>query len=241
MKENMEKVVQFGQSKSKATRFRHDHPISRELQSELLEVYKDFVLYVSREEYAEPQSWLKEFIEAHSLEKEKIEALEINLMWWKVLYKSDDYNYVENYIFNNIRRLNQSPIMIHWLKEWEKATPKFYYVGYTYSDRVFILIDLLTEETVEVIVLDACAVPPAKGEIMMGTLIPIGDALYFPILDFYHFDLRARNEIALHLHENYRKCVQETSIFEAFFRILSEVLQIEHLVTTEKQERITSQ
>jgi hypothetical protein len=71
----------------------------------------------------------------------------------------------------------------------------------------------------------------------MGTLIPLGDGLFFPIIDFYHFDYEAREAMASCLHHHYDKFLKTSSMKEAFIHVLSVMLQIERIIFTENQEK----
>ncbi|MFD1040048.1 hypothetical protein ACFQ3N_16875 [Virgibacillus byunsanensis] len=244
MKEKVDKVVEFAQSESKAKKFSHIYPISDEVKGVMLnEVYGDFTKYVLVRNYSEFQSILKEYVDSHYLRVEKREALEQNLFWWRVLYDSNqnsEMSCVESYISENYHRLRNKSLITSWLREWDRVMPKFYYVGYKYNDRVLVVVDILTEETLDVIVYDPLAIPPKKGEIVMGTLIPLGDALYFPIIDFYHFDVEASEDIAKHIHHYFDIHLKTSTMHEAFIHVLSVALQIERLVLMESQENVSS-
>lgn len=56
-----------------------------------------------------------------------------------------------------------------------------------------------------------------QGEIAMGTLIPLGGGLFFPIVDFYHFDFETREAMASCLHHHYEKYLKTSSMKETFF------------------------
>ncbi|QKY70782.1 hypothetical protein [Lentibacillus sp. CBA3610] len=244
MKQNRttEKVVPFTQSASRGKTFRHDYPISDEMREELLlDVFKDFTHFLVDRYSALYQEDLREFIDDHHPRTEKRQALESNLFWWKLMYDSDDaeVTFTEDYIEDNRHNLHKKPLISSWLKEWDKAVPKFYYVGYKYNDRVLVVVDMLTNETLDVIVYDPTAVPPNKGEIVMGTLIPIGDALHFPINDFYHFDVEASQDLARPIVHNYEKH-SEASTYEAFIHVLSVALQIERIIFLENHQETSS-
>ncbi|MGP4107990.1 hypothetical protein [Virgibacillus sp. L01] len=233
-KRPIEKVAEFAQSESKAKQFRHDYPIPDEMRQVLLtEEFRDFTWYVLERNFTEYSLMLQEFIDEHCPDSEKRQVLEMNLFWWQVLYHSSQdvsESCVEDYIAENAHRLNDKPLITSWLREWDKAVPKFYYVGYKYNDRVLVLIDMLTTKTIDVMVYDPTAVPPKTGEIVMGTLIPIGDALYFPIIDFYHFDYASRKEIAVTFDHHHKNHMKDATIYEAFIHVLSVLLQIERIV-----------
>ena len=175
--------------------------------------------------------------------QEKRQVLLHNLFWWKIFYDSNmnkRENCVEDYIAENYQWLRKRPIILSWLRECAKAIPKFYYVGYKYNDRVLVMIDIMEEETLDIIVYDPLAIPPVKGEIVMGTLIPLGAGLHFPIIDFYHFDFEAREAIAHCLHHYYEKYLKNFTMHEAFIHVLSAMLQIEKLVYIDHQENTSS-
>jgi hypothetical protein len=79
-------------------------------------------------------------------------------------------------------------------------------------------------------VYDPTAMPPKKGEIAMGILIPLGGGLHFPIIDFYHFDYEAREAIASRLHHHYDKHLKNSTLHEAFIHVASVMLQIERII-----------
>lgn len=229
------KVVAFAQSRSNASKFRHDYPLTNELRNELLgDVYTQFTNFVLREEYMASQPFLREFMESYDLEEEKSYALEFNLFWSKVLYTACHHkklNYISHFIARNIQQDRQrSPLIYHWLREWEKAVPNFYRIDFKYNHREWLVTNLLTDEIVEVMVRDTHTIPALTGEIVMGTLIPIGNRIYFPIVDFYHFDFSVKEEITVHLQKNYHQYIKESPFYEAFFRILSEVLEMEQVM-----------
>jgi hypothetical protein len=236
----LEKVVEFAQSETKTKTFRHDYPVSDELRQVMVsEIFSDFMQYVLERNYAESTPLLKEYVDEHDPKREKRQGLIHNLFWWKIFYDSNlnsRKNCVEDYIADNYHWLSRKPIIISWLRECAKAIPKFYHVGYKYNDRVLIVTDILEEETLNVIVYDQLAIPPIKGEIVMGTLIPLGGGLFFPIIDFYHFDFEARKDIAMHLHYYYDKHLKTSTMHEAFIHVLSAMLQIERFVFIDNQE-----
>jgi hypothetical protein len=243
-KGTVEKVVEFAQSETKTKKFRHNHPVSAELRQVMVsEVFSNFIKYALDRYYAENIPMLRDYVDEHDPREEKRQVLEQNLFWWRLLYDTS-LNFrgscVENYIAENYQWLSKRPILISWLKELAKAIPKFYHVGYKYNDRVLVVTDILAVKTLDVIVYDSLAIPPKKGEIVMGTLIPLGDGLFFPIIDFYHFDFEARKEIAVHIGYYYDKYLKTSTMHEAFIHVLSAMLQIERAVFLENQQNISS-
>lgn len=238
--ETVEKVVEFAQSETKTKIFRPNHPVSDELRQVMVnEVFRDFIKYAWDHYYTDCLPILKEYVDDHNPKKEKRQLLLKNLFWWKIFYDSSRNfreSCLEDYIEENDHWLSKRPILISWLRECGKAIPKFYYVGHKYNDRVLVVIDTLEEKPLDVIVYDPNAVQPKKGEIVMGTLIPLGDDLYFPINDFYHFDFKARQEIAMHLHYYYDKHLKSSTMHEAFIHVLSAMLQIESIVSSDNHD-----
>ncbi len=235
-------VVGFAQSATHSGEFKNDLPISEELKVELLtEIYNDFVREVVGVHFKDFQELMQEYFDEHEIPEEKRHSLEHNLFWWKVLYQASngiEIQFVQEYIAKNYSVLKHKPLIISWLKKWEKATTKFYYVGYKYNDRTLVLIDILTEETLDVVVYDRNATPPQKGEIVVGTLLPIGNGQYFPILDFYHTDYEAREHIATLLQPYYQRYPKNSTEQEAFLHVLSAVLQVEWMIREEEGEVI---
>jgi hypothetical protein len=240
--ETVEKIVEFAQSVTKTKTFRHDYPVSEDLRQVMVsEVFRDFMIYALDLYYDnENLSFLKEYVADHNPKAEKRQGLLDNLFWWRLLYVSGlnpENNCLDDYISGNVNMLRDKPIIISWLRECNKAIPKFYFVGHKYIDRCFVAVDILTQKPLDVLVYDPTAVPPKKGEIAMGTLIPLGGGLHFPIVDFYHFDYEAREAMASCLHQHYDKFLKTSSMKEAFIHVLSVMLQIERTIFMQNQEK----
>ncbi|OIK09228.1 hypothetical protein BIV60_24655 [Bacillus sp. MUM 116] len=243
VKETVDKVVDFVQSVTNTKNFRPDYPVSDELRHELMEIFRDFMNYALKRYFHVFAPILEEFVEEHETREEKKDILLHNLFWWRILYDSCQ-NFSEScmadYLAENYIRFSKCPAIISWLKVSWKVFPKFYYVGYKYNDRFFVVVDILTEKTFDVLVCDPLAIPPEKGEIMMGTLITLGDGLHSPIVDFYHFDYEATKEIAIHIPFYFEKHSKSSTMQEAFLHILSAMLQIEKLIFQENHDKNTS-
>lgn len=228
-------VLKFAQSKTKTKIFRHDYPITEELrQSLVLGVAKDFMEY---NQYLYNNIYLavlEEYAEDHHVRSEKNKDLMGNLFFWRLLYDTNqlnDHDFVEGYISEKYSQLRKSPLILSWLREWKKAVPKFYYVGHQTVDCSFVMIDMVEEEPIEVIMYDPLTTMPKNGEIVMGTLLPLGDDLYFPVTEFYRFDNEAREYIVRTLLHHYHVYNQKTSTkYEAFIHVLSVMLQIENKI-----------
>jgi hypothetical protein len=232
-----ENVIDFVQTATNSKIFRLDYPVSEELRDEMVgEVFRDFMIYALDLYYEENISILEEIVADLHVREEKWNGLMQNLFWWRLFYESNQNkgtSIIEDYIAENYRSLRKKPILISWLRECDKAVSRFYFIGYKFNERVLIAIDLLTEETVEIIVCDPLAPPTNQGEITFGTLIPLGGGSFFPIIDFYHFDFGARQEIANHLQYYYDKHLKTSPMHEAFIYVLTAMLQIESFVALE--------
>jgi hypothetical protein len=232
-----EKVIDFVQTATNSKIFRLDCPVSEELRDEMVsEVFKDFMIYAMDLYYEENISILEEIVVDLHVREEKWNGLMHNLFWWRLFYESSQNkgtSIMEDYIAENYQRLRKQPILISWLRACDKVVSKFYFIGYKFNERVFIAIDILAEETLEIIVCDPLAIPPKQGEIVFGTLIPLGGGSFFPIIDFYHFDFGARQEIANHLQYYYDKHLKTSPMHEAFIYVLTAMLQIENFVALE--------
>lgn len=236
------KVVEFAQSPTTTKQFRHDYPVADELRFEMIsELYYNLTNYVRDQYYEESYRAVRDYAIEHDLKADKRRAAQRNVFWWQLLYhanKDDGVNFVEDYIGEHRAALKKKPLLKSWLREWNKAVPTFYYVGQSWSDRAFVLVDILTEETLDIILFNPRTTPLKKGEVVTGTVIPVGDALYFPITDFYHFQIAATEEIAKHLPSVYEKHLKNSTPLEAFIHVFSVALQIEQLVAMENQEDI---
>jgi hypothetical protein len=243
-KETEKKVIDFVQTATNSKIFRPDYPVSEELIEEMVnEVFKDFMNYTIDRYYDENISILEEYVVDLQIRDEKWDSLMNNLFWWRIFYESsqsDGTSIIEDYIAENYQSLSKKPILISWLRECGKAVPKFYFIGYKFNDRFLVAIDILTEESIEIMVFDPLAIPPKQGEIAFGTLIPLGGGSYFPIIDFYHFDLGARQEIASHLKYYYDMHLKTSPMHEVFIYVLTAMLQIERFVLIENQETASS-
>lgn len=240
-KEN--RVVQFKQSETRAKKFRNDYPISEELRGTMISVVaRGFTNFAYEKFYTPYEPILKEFVAEFNLEGQKQDTLLHNLFWWRLLYDTnlDSESCIEEYIDINKEWLKDIPILMSWLREWDKAVPKFYYVVHKYNDRVHMVIDILEEDMLDVIVYDPLATPPKQGEIMVGTLIPLGDSLYFPITDFYHFNYDARKEIGAHFRYSFDEHLKKSSMYEAFIHVFSLMLHMERFLVLESENKATS-
>lgn len=234
MAEYKKNVVAFAQLSTQTTPFRHDQPLSLEVKEKWMpQQYNDFVAYVVGRVGELYRPLLEEFVEDHCPPEEKRLMLERNLFWWRVLYDvygSESVSFVKDYCAENSIDLQVRPLMKSWLKEWEKAVPKIYYIGHQFGTNAFVAVDMETEETIDVVTYDGEAGNPEKGSIAIGTLIPTGDGLYSPITGFYCFDPEVSKEMARPLLYHYEKHLEESPGLEGFVHVLSIALQIERMI-----------
>jgi hypothetical protein len=233
MKDKDKNVYPFAQRAVRAKDFRQDYPISSELRQMILgEIFKDFKSYVIANYYSLYQPITKVFLDEHDIRPEKRQALEKNLFWWRLLYDNakNVVNCVESYITENQRRLGKRPFFVSWLREFNRAQPKFYQVTKKHNDCSFVVTDILTGGRLEVIVHEEHAVRPLEKEVIVGTLLPIGGGVFFPVTDFYHFDIAAGSGIVKNLQYYYDVNSQDSPEHEVFIHVLSSMLQLERMI-----------
>ncbi len=232
----IENVIEFAQNATNTKTFRNDYPISNELRQIMMgEVFSDFAKYSMEQYYDVYLPISKVFIGDHDLQQEKRESMEINLFWWRLFYDStmNVANFVEEYIAEHYYSLKKRPILISWLREFTNAMPQFYQVEDNNDEGSVVLTDVLTEKTFNVMANDSQTIPMKQGEIIMGTLLPIGGSLFFPATAFYHFDFHANIAIAINVKYYYEMYSNISDIHEAFIHILSAVLQVEKILSLE--------
>ncbi|MCM3567618.1 hypothetical protein [Neobacillus mesonae] len=242
--ETKEKVIDFVQSDINSKKFRLDYPVSEELRGMMVDqVFSDFMAYALEQYYDDENLLLlKEFIDDLCSRTEKKEALLHHLFWWKLFYEASQYPYrscMEDYLTDHFFTMKNQPFIAAWLRECMKMVPKFYFIGHKYNNRTFIAVDILTHTTLEVMVFDPKAVPPKRGELAMGMLMPLGGGLYFPIVDFYHFDYKSREAIASCFHYHHHKYSKNAGEHETFLHVLSVMLQIEKMILNKEASPAT--
>jgi hypothetical protein len=213
-------------------------------EDEVSKVFRDFMSYAMERYSEEIMSTMEPVVADLYVSEEKWNGLRHNLLWWWLFYESSQKigtSMMEEYITENDHWLSTKPILISLLRECDKAIPKFYFIGYEMNEKVFIASDILTGETIEIVICYPLAIPPKKGEIVLGTLIPLGDGSYFPIMDFYQFDLGVRQEIAHHLHNYYDQHLNTSPMHDVFIYVLTAMLQVERFVFLENQGNAASQ
>ncbi|MDG5788872.1 hypothetical protein QA612_15480 [Evansella sp. AB-P1] len=233
--------MDFIQMENNERVFRHEYAVSEEVQKVMInDVTNKFRNYVFGEFYSTYVPVLEEYLGEHEIRMEKHRSMLLNLFWGCLLYESslkDTVSIVEEFIEENYILMKKKPILLPWLREWEKAVPKFYFVGHIFHNGYFIVVDILTRESIEVVMLDPEATPPRKGEIVFGTLIPLGNGDYFPIVDFYHFDYEAREAMASCMLYHFENYLKHETMHDAFIHVLSIMLQIERKIFLDNHQK----
>ncbi len=237
-------VVEFLQTGTRTKKFRVDHPLSRELQEQMVnEVWNDFTVFVLKEYYPVYLSFLEELMENMDVMEGKEAALLQNLFWWRICCDSKlsfSSTCIDEYINTHKQIFKSQPILESWMRTFDQAVTKFYAIVYKFNDDVLIVMDMLEEKLIDVIVVDPLAVPVKVGEVVVGTLMPMGDGLYFPVTDFYHFDYEARKDMGVHFHPLFAHQLQTSPMYEAFIYVLSAMLHIEKTVSEASAAEIDS-
>ncbi|MGM0904759.1 MAG: hypothetical protein ACQEXB_27325 [Bacillota bacterium] len=232
-------LVTMVQTEEKAKTFRMDYPVSEDLRVKMVnEVFSDFSAFVYEEFYNnETLMILKEFVEESNPSLLKRQSLLDNLFWWQILYQSaqNTVSCVEEYVSMKFDRFRNKPFMTSWLRKCDKTVPNFYLIGEKFTDYHFLVVDLLTQDVLEVFVCHSNAILPKRGEIVAGSLLPLGGGLYFPVVDFYRFDYEAREAICSCFHHHYEKYSKSSSPHETFLHVISVMLQIEKKIATDKR------
>lgn len=237
--QNYKNVITMAQTEKKAKIFRRDYSVSKELEEEMVScVFREFMIFALENYYNEENLvMLKEFTEEHQLKSKKREDLLQNLFWWQIMHKYPLHSKscIDEFLTEKIISYRNKPFMRSWLKECDKVVSKFYYIGERYDNKFYVAIDILEEKPILVLVYDPTSKPLKQGEIVAGTLIPLGGSIYFPIIDFYHFDYEAREAMGSCLHHHYEKYLKIFTTHEAFIHVLSVMLQIERKIFLENQ------
>lgn len=238
-------VIEFVQSETKTKTFRLDYPVSDELRKvmvdEIFSDFKDFALDLYYDDY---RPLLMEYVDEHRPRTaDKKYGLLKNIFWWRMLYECS-INLKENpmvsYITANHHEFRKRPFVKSWLRECSKQIPKFYYVLSIFSNRKLSVMDIMTQEILDVVICEPLSTPPIQGEVILGTLMPMGGGLHFPVVDFYHFDYEAREKIVPLLGYYYDKYLKNSTMHEAFIHVLSTMLQIERIVCLDNLENTSS-
>lgn len=233
-----ENLVRMVQTEEKAKTFREGYPVAENLREKMInEVFSDFVIFAYDEFYNDENLMeLEAFVEESSPNVLTRQSLLDNMFWWQIMYQSAQkmVSCVDEYLTVNHVRYSTRRFMASWLEKCDKSVPKFYFIGHKYNERHFLVIDLLTQDLSEVTICHSNPISPNRGDVVVGTLLPLGGGLYFPIVDFYCFDYEAREAIAScfqHHYDKYSKC---SSPHETFLHVLSVMLKIEKIILTEK-------
>lgn len=238
-------VIEFLQTGTKTKKFRADLPLAEELQEEMVnEVWNDFMRFALKEYYPVFSPFLQELTENMDVKEEKEAALLQNLFWWRISCDSklsaSNSTCIDEYIVTHKQLFKNRSIMESWIKSFDQAITKFYYIVHKFNDHVLVVMDMLEEKLIDVIVVDPLAVTIRVGEVVIGTLMPMGNGLYFPVTDFYHFNYEARKDLGVHFHQYFAQQLQTSPMYEAFIYVLSTMLHIERTVSEASTPEINS-
>lgn len=237
-------VIEFLQTGTKTKKFRADHPLAKELQEEMVnDVWNDFMRFALKEYYPEYLPFLKELMKNMDVMEEKEAALLQNLFWWRISCDSKvsfSSTCIDEYIVTHKQIFKNQPILESWMKTFDQAITKFYYIVYKFNNHVLVVMDMLEDKLIDVIVVDPLAVPIRVGEVVIGTLMPMGNGLYFPVTDFYHFDYEARKDMGVHFRQYFAQQLQTSPMYEAFIYVLSAMLHIERTVSEASTPELNS-
>lgn len=234
-------VVEFAQTVSCTKKFRHDYPIPEPLKKLLLiDIYHDFTGFVLSQYLSEAQPFIDEFLSFHPTQSNKKFSLEQNLFWWYVLYQNsvnDEMNVIDQYVLENKMKYRKKQIIPAWLNEWGKAVPKFYLIRSKHDQQKYIIEDILNRKEVEVS-LNNEDFYFHEGALVAGILIPIGNSVYFPVVDFYNFTYETSVEILTHILFYYKNYYDTTtSAYQLFLHLFSAALQIENQIIEKTNEQ----
>jgi hypothetical protein len=237
-------VIEFLQTGTKTKKFRADHPLAKELQEEMVnDVWNDFMRFALKEYYPEYLPFLKELMKNMDVMEEKEAALLQNLFWWRISCDSKlsfSSTCIDEYIVTHKQIFKNQPILESWMKTFDQAITKFYYIVHKFNNHVLVVMDMLEDKLIDVIVVDPLAVPIRVGEVVIGTLMPMGNGLYFPVTDFYHFDYEARKDMGVHFRQYFAQQLQTSPMYEAFIYVLSAMLHIERTVSEASTPELNS-
>lgn len=233
------KVVPFHQAEANRKKFRHEAQMSAELREELLiNVYKKLMLQTIQDYQKELEAGLLEFIAEYNISPDRKEDVAANLFWLRILYETHanpDFDCFQDFIQENKEYFKQYPVLRSWLNEWKHTVPKFYYTGYQFAANGFYATDIETEKMVEVFLPFSTSNPPAQGSVVFAALLPFCDRLYFPLVDFYQYDIKAKREIIQHLKVYLKELASEPDPYQKYLRIFATLIRVENTVRENKK------
>lgn len=236
-KYEQDNIIPFRQAE-RSNAFQPTYPISRATQKEFLDVYQDVISFIMTQYFHVFHPLLRSVSKDYNVSLEKRIDLEQQLFWLKITSEASQGNSVfEEYILETNMRYKKKPLIISWLREWNKAVPTFYYVSHKSTDHHLILVDLFQEEIKKVIIIHENITPIQEGEIVLGTLLPIGGNMYFPIVDFYHFEQRANSDVAAYIHEKFQQQDQNKDIHNLILEMMNVAITIEGYILSEEENK----
>ncbi|UOQ83339.1 hypothetical protein [Gracilibacillus salinarum] len=238
-KDDSNEVVHLSRRKGQLAEFHHGESMSEELRDQLLvHVYLKFVRQTYEAFYEQLEPGFLEFANDCDVPPDKYEPILENLFWWRLLYEQalePSFTHFHQFITHNNEYFQEYPVLKSWFLNWHEAVPAYYFVGNQIGKNGFVAVEIETEKTVEIFLPLPAHQPPKQGSIVTGILLPFCDNLYFPIVPFYEFDIRTREDIALHLRHYLEELSYESDRYQVFVRIFSSLLKVEGISLTNRK------
>ncbi|WP_208592082.1 hypothetical protein [Gracilibacillus suaedae] len=235
---NKQNQSQFSKKRARSVKFRHDKTMSEDLRGELLtNVYLKFVQYTYQQYLGDLLPAFEEFADDCFAPPNKQEPIVENLFWWRLAYEvklNPSFNCFQDFVNENNSYFERFPVLKSWFEHWQHVIPSYYYIGNKFGANAFVAVNIETEKTVEIFLPVPTIPAPKQGSIVVATLLPYCDSLYFPIGLFYEFDGRARVDIARHLRLYQEQLSDEDDKYEVFVRMFSSLLKVEAIAVHHK-------
>ncbi|QGH36682.1 hypothetical protein GI584_22645 [Gracilibacillus salitolerans] len=197
-----------------------------------MNVYLKFVKYAYQKYLPDLSPVFEEFANDYNIPANKHDPIVENLFWWRLIYEvklNPSFNCFRDFVKENKRYFQNWPVLKSWFQEWRHVTPAYYYIGNQIGANAFVAVDIETEKTLEIFHPLPTFSYPKQGSIAAGILLPFCDSLYFPIGEFYQFDIRTREDVARHLRHFQEQLRDEEDRYEVFMRIFSSLLKVEEI------------
>ncbi|WP_091482761.1 hypothetical protein [Gracilibacillus orientalis] len=203
-----------------------------------MNVYLKFVKYAYQRYLPDLSPVFEEFANDYNIPTNKHDPVVENLFWWRLAYEvklNPSFNCFRDFVNENQRYFQKWPVLKSWFREWQLAVPAYYFIGNQFGANSFVAVDIETEKTLEIFLPLPTFSSPEQGSIAAGILLPFCDSLYFPIGEFYQFDIRTRGDVARHLRHYQEQLRDEEDRYEVFMRIFSSLLKVEEISLNDRQ------
>ncbi|MBA2176202.1 hypothetical protein H0266_14995 [Halobacillus locisalis] len=205
--------------------FHEGAEISSELADQMMIELGGFILYMIDRHLEKQSPRVHKFLYEHDIPKDKIDILALNLALAEH-FSRGEVGHAKRYMKLYGKKGPHQTFTTSWLRECERALPKFYYVADPLDGDVIRVLDLESKTYRFVYVNDSEAEKAQKGALLAGMLIPLGKGLHTTFFDFYHFEY-VEDILAVIAKASYQDHKQHSSPYEAFFLALSETLQMD--------------